>query len=258
MKVPVREIAEGVFCLGPKGRTQTNVYLVHSADSWVLIDAGWANDAVDIRSAATATFGRGTRPTAILLTHDHPDHAGSARALAETWACPVYVHPGELPIALGDFAAMQTDAGPLDRWVVLPVMRAIGKRRRDAALAASSLKDVVRALEPGGIVPGAPGWTAIPTPGHTRGHISYFRAADRVLITGDALVTLRVNSPAGLLGRAGLSGPPWYTTWDPPRARASVAVLAGLDAEVLGPGHGQPLCGPGTAAAVRGFVTGVG
>ena len=84
MKVPVREIAAGVFCLGPKGRTQTNVYLVHSADSWVLIDAGWAKDAADIRSAATATFGRGTRPSAILLTHDHPDHAGSARALAET------------------------------------------------------------------------------------------------------------------------------------------------------------------------------
>jgi hypothetical protein len=39
-----REIAPDVFCLGPWGRTQTTVYFVRSGTSWVLIDAGWAND----------------------------------------------------------------------------------------------------------------------------------------------------------------------------------------------------------------------
>jgi hypothetical protein len=35
-----------------------------------------------------------------------------------------------------------------------------------------------------------------------------------VLITGDAVVTLRLNSLAGLLlQRHGLSGPPRYTSW---------------------------------------------
>ena len=36
-----REIAAGVHCLGPKGRTQTHVYFVRSGESWGLIDAGW-------------------------------------------------------------------------------------------------------------------------------------------------------------------------------------------------------------------------
>lgn len=57
--------------------------------------------------------------------------------------------------------------------------------------------------------------TRVTTPGHTPGHVSYLRPSDGVLVTGDVLITLRINSLSGLLfGRRGLSGPPWYTTWD--------------------------------------------
>lgn len=251
----IREIATGVHCLGPKGRTQTDVYLVDSGSSWVLIDAGWASDGPAIKLAAEAAFGRDARPVAILLTHAHPDHAGSALELALTWDCPVYVHPAELPMAEGDFAAMTATAGPLDRWLVLPLLRAIGRRRREAILARSSLTDVVRAFDPGAAVPGLPGWECIPTPGHTPGHVSFFRPHDRVLVTGDAVVTLKVNSVSGLLlKRQGLSGPPWYTTWDPRAAKASIAVLGRLGPNVLAGGHGIPMFGDGTAGALRAFA----
>jgi glyoxylase-like metal-dependent hydrolase (beta-lactamase superfamily II) len=79
-----REIAPDVFCLGPAGRTQTNVYFVRSGSSWVLIDAGWTNDASRIEKAAESLFGADSRPAAILLTHDHPDHEGSALQLTRT------------------------------------------------------------------------------------------------------------------------------------------------------------------------------
>jgi len=115
-----REIAPDVFCLGSWGRTQTNVYFVCSGSSWVLIDAGWAADASRIKRAAASLFGADSRPAAILLTHDHPDHEGSALRLARTWGCAVYLHPDELPIATRDFAAMVASAMPLDRWIVLP------------------------------------------------------------------------------------------------------------------------------------------
>jgi glyoxylase-like metal-dependent hydrolase (beta-lactamase superfamily II) len=164
-----REIAHDVFCLGPWGRTQTVVYFVRSGSSWVLIDAGWANDASRIERAAGSLFGADSRPAAILLTHCHPDHAGSALPLARTWDCAVYMHPDELPIATGDFATMVATAGPLDRWFVLPLMRAMGKRRREAVLARSSLSEVARTFEPDARVPGLPGWECIPTPGHTPG-----------------------------------------------------------------------------------------
>lgn len=244
-----------MYCLGPLGRVQNAVYFVRSGASWVLIDAGWASDGSRIELAAEALFGADARPAAILLTHCHPDHAGSALRLARAWDCEVHMHPDELPIASGDFAAMQACAGPIDRFVVLPLMRAMGRRRREAVLAGSSLTEVARAFEPGAAVPGLPGWECIPTPGHTPGHVSYFRPSDRVLITGDALMALKVNSWSGLLlQRAGLSGPPWYTTWNRRAANESVKALARLEPAVLAGGHGRPLTGPGTAARVRVFA----
>jgi glyoxylase-like metal-dependent hydrolase (beta-lactamase superfamily II) len=251
------EIAPGVFCLGPWGRTQTNAYLVRAGSSWVLVDAGWEQDAERIRSAVRIVLGPGTVPSCILLTHVHPDHSGSARELAAAWDCPVLVHPAEIPIATGDFEAMSRYAGPMDRWVILPVMRVIGRRRRERILTAGSLEVAVRPLGPDGSIPGIEGWRWMHTPGHTPGHVAFVRSEDRVVITGDALLTLRVNAVAGfLLGSQGLSAPPWYTTWDREAARSSIRAIAGLEPAVLAAGHGHPLTDPGTAAAVSEFATG--
>lgn len=250
-----REIAAGVFCLGPQGRTQTNVYFVRSDPSWVMIDAGWESDAPAIDRAARSLLGADSPPTAIVLTHCHPDHDGSALRLAGTWGCPVYMHPAELPIANGDFAAMEASAGPLDHWVVLPLMRAMGRRRREALLARSSMGEVAHTLETTAAVPGLADWECIPTPGHTPGHVSFFRRRDRVAITGDALVTLKLNSWTGLvLQRPGLSEPPWYTTWDRRAARDSVGRLVELEPTVLAGGHGFPMGGTDTARALRAFM----
>jgi glyoxylase-like metal-dependent hydrolase (beta-lactamase superfamily II) len=249
------EIARDVYCLGPRGRTQTNVYFVRSTPSWVLIDPGWASDGRRIERVSESLFGAHVPPAAILLTHCHPDHSGSAPYLARTWQCAVYMHPDELPIAIGDFAAMHAFAGPLDRWIILPLMRALGKPRRDAILSASSLGDLAHALEPGREVPNLPDWECIHTPGHTPGHVAYFRRRDRVLISGDAIVTLKLNSISGLLlQRPGLSGPPWYTTWSRRAAADSVRALAELQPTVLASGHGRPMVGAETALALRAFA----
>jgi glyoxylase-like metal-dependent hydrolase (beta-lactamase superfamily II) len=253
------QIAPGVFLLGPWGRTQTNAYLTTDGSSWFLVDAGWGSDGPRIRAAVRSLLGSDTVPAAILLTHAHPDHAGAARELAEAWGCPVYVHPAELPIATGYFAAMARHAGPLDHWLVLPVMRLIGRRRREAALTRSSLAGVVRPLEPAGAIPGVEAWTWIHTPGHTPGHVAYVRSRDRVVLSGDAILTLEVNTWTGILcQRQGLSGPPWYTTWDRQAAIASIVGIADLEPSVLATGHGLPLTGPATAATVRAFAERVG
>lgn len=246
-ELQVREIAPGVLCMGLEGRTQTNVYLVRTATGWALVDAGWAGDADRIDAATKGALGSGRQPEAILLTHAHPDHSGAARELAGRWACPVYLHPAELPIANGEFDAMRRTAAPLDRWAVLPVMRAMGRHRREAVLTGNALGEAARTLYPGVPVPWLPGWEVVATPGHTPGHVALFRPADRVLISGDALVNLRLNSVRGLLRQQpGLSGPPWYSTWDPAAAGASIQHIAALHPRVLGPGHGRPLTGPDT------------
>ena len=164
----------------------------------MLIDAGWARDGPRIEQAIRPVLG-GVQPTAVLLTHCHPDHSGAAGELARRWGCPVWMHPKELPIATGDFAAMQAWAGPLDRWVILPTMSVIGRRRRETVLARGSPGDVARTFPPGATFPPFPAGSASRRRATPPGHVSYLRRSDRVLVSGDALCTLRIDSVRGLL-----------------------------------------------------------
>jgi glyoxylase-like metal-dependent hydrolase (beta-lactamase superfamily II) len=67
-----------------------------SGPAWVLVDTAWPGRAGIIRAAAETPFGLGTCPAAILLTHIHPDHGGSALELARMWELLVHVHPDDL------------------------------------------------------------------------------------------------------------------------------------------------------------------
>jgi glyoxylase-like metal-dependent hydrolase (beta-lactamase superfamily II) len=257
-----QKIAPGVYCLeAGKGITRSNVYFVRSGSSWALIDTASAHCGRAIQEAAESLFGANTPPTAILLTHDHPDHAGSTLELARRWGCLVYVHPDELPLVTMDVSSylptVKQIANPLDTWLILPLLRVLPQRRRASMLAASSFKEVARALTPGAAIPGLPDWEYLATPGHTPGHVSFFRPRDRVLITGDAVVTVHLNSVWSFLlwgmGRntQRLSGPPWYTTWSWRAAKESIASLARLEPRVVACGHGLPLSGSRAAAELR-------
>ncbi len=177
------------------------------------------------------------------------------------WDCPVYVHPDELPyVAIEDLSTIEKYANPLDRWIILPLLRAMPRQRVEAMLSSASIKEVVRAFDPGAAVPNLPGWECIPTPGHTPGHVSFFRTSDRVLITGDAIVTVNLNSVWGFLlwglrlNKQRVSGPPWYSTWDWRVAKESVTALAGLEPHVLASGHGVPMSGDKIAQELRAFA----
>jgi len=237
------EIAAGVYWVA-EGTGKSNVYLVRSGSSWVLIDAAWPHKGELIKTSAETLFGADTAPAAILLTHLHPDHAGSAAELARAWNVPVYADPGELPLPTGKLAY----SDPIGR-VIGPFARFLPDGEFGAALR------IVTASDPGAGVPGLPDWERIPTPGHTPGHVSYFRPSDRVLITGDALLTANARSLWGLLpGQQTISGPPRISTWNWAAATQSVARLAGLEPRVLAPGHGTPMTTAATAAALRSFA----
>ena len=241
------EAAPGVHRLETgRGITEANVYLVESGPAWVLIDTAWPHRGQAIKTAAESLFGAGTRPAAILLTHIHPDHSGSALELARFWDAPVYVHPDELPLAVGGY--LPQFANPLDRWLVAPLLRLMPRRAVEESRSRASLAGTVQPLDPGQEVPGLPDWRCIPAPGHTPGHVAFFRSADRVLITGDAVLTVNLNSLRDLLARRHrVSGPPYISTWNWPAATESVTVLAELRPAILAPGHGRPMTGPATA-----------
>jgi glyoxylase-like metal-dependent hydrolase (beta-lactamase superfamily II) len=236
---PVTEVAAGVFLvvLG-RGALAANVYFVRSGGSWVLVDAGWSRSGDAIRQAAGSVFGPGMAPTAIALTHIHPDHSGSAGELARAWHVPVFVQPAELPLAAG--ALVPEFANPLDQWLVAPILKLMPAKKRAALTAAGSLIDVIRGIDVG--VPGLVGWECIATPGHTPGHVAYFRRSDGVLITGDAVLTIDLNSISGYVrGRAKLAGPPRYSTWKWFTAIDSIMRLAVVRPNIVLPGHGRPM-----------------
>ena len=249
-------IAPGVYRVATgRGLASVNVYLVQSGRGWVLIDTAWPHRGQLIRAAAESVFGAGARPEAIVLTHIHPDHSGSALELARLWHLPVYVHPAELPMAPGRYLPQY--ANPLDRWLIAPLLGLMPPRKLAASQARGSLAGTARGFDPAAGVPGLPDWQAVPTPGHTPGQVAFFRASDRVLITGDAVLTVNVNSARGLLtGRQQVCGPPYISTWDWPAARQSAVALARLRPDVLACGHGHPMTGGQAATGLASLAAG--
>jgi glyoxylase-like metal-dependent hydrolase (beta-lactamase superfamily II) len=211
-----------------------NVYFIgRPGGKWIVVDGGLPGRAKTIVEAAEARFGAGSRPEAIVLTHGHADHVGSALALAKTWDVAIYAHRLELPFLTG-----KSHYPPADP----TVGGAIAFLSRFFPSYSNDLGDHVHQLQLEK-VPGATGWTWIATPGHSPGHVSLFRPSDRVLLAGDAFATMNMDSWSGLLtGRQTLARAASPFTIDWQAARSSVQALASLHPNVVGCGHGIPMC----------------
>lgn len=254
------EIAPGVHWYSA-GAVAGNIYFVQSASSWVLIDTATAGQGRRIQEAAEMLFGVGARPAAILLTHVHPDHSGSALELARAWECTVYLRPDEMELAIArNLATVACYANPLDRWIILPLLRLFPRRWIEAMMERESLGEVVRAFEPETAPSGLPEWTSITTPGHSPGHTAFLRRSDCVLIAGDALLTVDASSLGGVLSwilrpnKPQVCEPPWYTNWSHNQVRVAACEVVRLQPQVLATGHGCPLSGDACAAALRAYA----
>jgi glyoxylase-like metal-dependent hydrolase (beta-lactamase superfamily II) len=82
------------------------------------------------------------------------------------------------------------------------------------------------------------GFVVVETPGHTPGHISFWRETDGVLIAGDVL-----KSWDFVTGETGLSEPRDEFTLDPTSNRHSILKLAQLEPRLICVGHGAPVAG---------------
>lgn len=203
---------------------------------WILLDAGMPGSRDDIIDAAEQRFGSDCKPQHILMTHGHFDHVGALRELAEHWDVPIYAHAQELPYLRGEAnyppPDSRADSGLVNRLSPMFPHSSV------------DVSEWLQALPEDGSVPGLPEWRTIHTPGHTPGHVSFFRDRDKALLAGDAFVTVRQESLYKVLTQqCEISGPPRYFTPDWAAAKASVQRLNELRPELAITGHGLTVQG---------------
>lgn len=220
-------LAHGVFHI-PLGIG--NGYMVATRRGWYLIDTGTSGNAEKIVELAAIRFGN-RPPEAILLTHGHFDHAGNAAELSDHWDAQVFAHKLELPFLTGKDKYPPPDP---------TVGGFMGFLIRFFPNKAFNLEDRVDEFPKNPL----PGWQMIETPGHSPGHVSFFREEDGALIAGDAITTVRQCNMASMLSQAPeVWLPPEYYTCDWNQARESVEKLAALEPALVAAGHGQPMRG---------------
>jgi hydroxyacylglutathione hydrolase len=214
----MRELATDVFMLRGMPPNAINVYLLGD----VLLDAATRRGERRIMRQIAAR-----KLSAHALTHAHPDHQGSSHAICERLGIPLWCGQGDVP-------AMETPGGVAGS---SPPTWATFVQRR---FWVGPPHPVARALVEGDQVAG---FSVLETPGHSPGHVAYWRESDRVLIVGD--VFFNINP---LTGIPGLHEPPAAFTPDPPRNRASARRLGELRPRLACFGHGPPLRDPGKLA----------
>ncbi|KKK38526.1 metallo-beta-lactamase family protein [Mesobacillus campisalis] len=215
-----------------------NLFLVGKPDTknFVLVDAGMPGSFEDIVALAEERFGSDAVPKAIILTHGHFDHVGALIELVNHWNVPVYAHELEIPFLTGQMN--YPDPDPTVEGGMVAKMSPLFPNE------AIDIGNHVQELPDDGTVPGMPGFRWVHTPGHTPGHVSFFREEDRALIAGDAFVTVKQESLYKVITQEQeISGPPRYLTPDWPAAWKSVKKLESLNPAVAVTGHGLPMYG---------------
>lgn len=240
--LPMYSIASGVGVeVGPDLYCYTNqivnvCFVGHDSEDFVMIDAGMPESEGKIIDAVEERFGKGSKPQAIILTHGHFDHVGALVDLVRRWGVPVYAHELELPFLTGQESYPDPD-GTVEGGLVAKMSPMFPTDPVD-------LGSNIEVLPADGTVPHMPGWRWLHTPGHSPGHVSFFRDSDRALLAGDAFVAVKQESLYKVMTQElEINGPPRYLTTDWKAAKDSVRKLAGLRPAVTITGHGMPVAG---------------
>lgn len=218
------EVAPNVWRLSLLQPDLLNVYLAGD----VLIDAGG-------RASQRRLLAALRRHTILAhaLTHAHLDHQGGSHAVCEAFGVPLWC---------GADDREAVESGDLTR--VLPEPN--GWIARLSRRFAGPAHPVGRVLKEGDEVGD---FVVIETPGHTPGHLAFWREHDGILIIGDVLFH---RNPVTF--RAGLAEPFGFATFDPSANRDSARRLAALEPRVVCFGHGEPLS---NSARFYDFVAGL-
>ncbi len=209
-----QEVVPGLYRLALFPLDLVNVYLLDD----VLVDAGGQMTVGRILDALGDR-----RIGGIALTHGHFNHQGGAHGICEALDIPLWCGAGDRKaVETGDLSLLHPDPAPA--WV------------RVAGRLGGPPHPVARALRDGDTLGS---FTVVETPGHTPGHLAFWREDDRALVLGDVLFH---RNPLTL--QHGLAEPYRFLVHDHARNRESLRRLMDLEPEVICFGHGEPIRKP--------------
>jgi glyoxylase-like metal-dependent hydrolase (beta-lactamase superfamily II) len=206
----VRQLTDDLFQLAGFPPNFFNTYLMGGVlvDAATRFDAGWI-----LRQL------RGHQVTAHVLTHATATTRGASKRVCDARGIPFWCGKADVAAAeADDIAAVQGGSGSL-RWM----QRLVG----------GPGLPVDRALVEGD---DAGGFTVLEVPGHSPGHLAFWRESDRTLLVGDVLF----NQHPWLMTH-GLQLPQDQWSPDPALNRASARRLGELEPRLVCFGHGPPL-----------------
>jgi glyoxylase-like metal-dependent hydrolase (beta-lactamase superfamily II) len=208
----MKQLAEGVWHLNTiRMPNAVNAYLIGD----VLIDAGG-------RRSGKLILGQleGHDVSAHAITHAHPDHQGASDEVCTKLGVPYWVPATDVDAAEDPSLIRQRQPDH-------PVARFYDR------IFTGPGRKVDRPLSEGDEVGG---FKVIDTPGHTAGHVVFWRESDGVLVVGDVLNNMNIWT-----GIPGLHEPKPYLTPDPAENRRSAKKLGPLEPKLVVFGHGPPL-----------------
>ncbi|MHC0444030.1 MBL fold metallo-hydrolase [Flavobacterium sp. 3-218] len=208
----MKNIAKDFYQIPLFPRNAINSYLIED----VLIDAGIRTSAKTILKAI-----KGKSVTKHVLTHAHADHQGSSKIICEKLNIPLLCSETEKEFA---------ENGNVINEYPNPNHFISKFQKNFWAGKGHSVSETLKGGDQIG------GFTVIETPGHSRGHLSFFREKDGVLIVGDVMTNMNL-----LTTKVGLHEPPNLFTKDSETNRKSILKLASLKPKILCFGHGPVL-----------------
>lgn len=210
------EIVPNVYRID--GIRGANSYLYIAEDGIIIIDTGMPGNAQKILTQVKATNKTDKEIRLIILTHSDIDHAGSAAELKKITGAKVAIHGGDAASLAGE-EAPKTAKGFLG--IIFKFMASFMRfkpLKPDVILKDGDKIDHLKVIH---------------TPGHTKGSICLYKTGD-ILFAGDALRTDKEGNPKLSSNMMNL---------DTQEALKSVKKLAGLEFDILLPGHGAPAIG---------------
>lgn len=218
----MKELVAGVHSLGGKKGGRVRAFIVDDGHELTLVDTLFEGDARLVLEALKALGRRPDELRHIVITHAHRSHLGGLAVLKRLSGATVYAHEWESDIISGERRAQPVTLKPMQSIKILPfqVGLALNVPKHTPCDVDQAVSEGDR-IGPLGVLHAA---------GHSPGHLAFTWPERNFLIAGDAIATW----------------PQFSAGWrafnlNKEQHAASVRRMAGLDANVVGVGHGDAI-----------------